>query len=222
LKPRAYLSIFGVVATALISGYLLWEMMVEGSSLGQMGLLGVLVSSMLSHLTVVARDMFVPLFLPLTRSYHPLVLGAAAGVGGAIGEVTTYALGWGVAESLEGQSEAEDRIARWVQRYGLWAVLLVSLTPLPDTPIVILAGSRKLPFKKLLIVEILGKTALYSLGAVVGGLVFTGLESSLGSYVASALMVVVSLVFCILVTYKPSRDLIFGWMEHLIPGFSSE
>jgi membrane protein YqaA with SNARE-associated domain len=179
-------------------------------------LAGVFAASMLSHLTVVARDMFIPLFLPLASVYHPVVLGSAAGTGAAIGEVTTYFLGWGVAESMETMSETEDKIAEWIKRYGLGAVFIVALTPLPDTPIVILAGSRKLSFRRLLAVEILGKSMLYSVGAVVGGVVYGGLESSLGTFVASGLMVVGSLVFCVVVTWKPSRDWIFGWVEKLM------
>ena len=217
VKRRAIYSIIGVIAVALISGWLLWKLMIQGDSLGQLGLIGVGLAAMLSHLTVVARDMFVPLFLPLASVYHPVILGTFAGTGAAIGEVTTYFLGWGVAESLEPLSESEDRIARWVNKYGLWAVLLVALTPLPDTPIVILAGSRKLPFGKLTIVEILGKSTLYSVGALMGGLVYSGLENTIGSMLASVLMVVGSLIFSIAVTWKPTRDLIFGWMEKLIP-----
>ena len=217
MNRRGWFSVLAVAAVAVISGLLLWRLMNDGGSLGQLGLVGVFVASMLSHLTVVARDMFVPLFLPLASVYHPLVLGAAAGCGGAIGELTTYFLGWGVAESVGPASEAEDRVARWIRRYGLWAVLLVSMTPLPDTPIVLLAGSRRLPFRGLLAVELVGKTALYSVGAVVGGLVYTGLEGTLGGLTASGLMVVGSLLFCIAVTWRPSRDLIFGWLERLVP-----
>jgi membrane protein YqaA with SNARE-associated domain len=216
MNRRGWMSILGVVAVALISGTLLWRLMVQGETLGRLGLAGVFAASMLSHLTVVARDMFVPLFIPLAPVYHPVVLGSAAGAGAAIGEVTTYFLGWGVAESMETMSGTEDKIAEWIKRYGLWAVFLVALTPLPDTPIVILAGSRKLPFRRLLAVEVLGKSALYSVGAVVGGVVYGGLESSLGAFVASGLMVVASLVFCVAVTWKPSRDWIFGWMERII------
>jgi membrane protein YqaA with SNARE-associated domain len=175
MNKRGWASIIGVVAVALISGVLLWRLMVQGEALGRLGLLGVFVAAMLSHLTVVARDMFVPLFLPLASVYHPIVLGSAAGTGAAVGEVTTYFLGWGVAESMESMTGAEDKIAEWIKRYGLWAVLLVALTPLPDTPIVILAGSRKLPFRRLLAVEVLGKSALYSVGAVVGGLLYGSL-----------------------------------------------
>lgn len=217
MKIRAYASIFGVVATAALSGVLLWRFMLGGGSLGEMGLIGVFFASMLSHLTVVARDMFIPLFLPLTSVYHPIVLGAFAGIGGALGEVTTYALGWGVTESIDKRTTTDDKISRWIKRYGLWAVILVSMTPLPDTPIVILAGSRRLPFRKLLAVELIGKTILYSIGAVVGGLVFYGLETSLGGFAASILMVAGSLVFTIAVTWPPSRDWIFELVGRLIP-----
>jgi membrane protein YqaA with SNARE-associated domain len=216
MNRRGWVSILGVVVVALISGGLLWRLMVQGEALGRLGLVGVFVASMLSHLTVVARDMFIPLFLPLASVYHPVVLGSTAGTGAAIGEVTTYFLGWGVAESMEELSGTEDKIANWINKYGLWAVLLVAMTPLPDTPIVILAGSRKLPFRRLLAVELAGKSALYSVGAVVGGAVYGGLESTLGTVVASGLVVVGSLVFCVAVTWKPSRDWIFGLMEKLV------
>jgi membrane protein YqaA with SNARE-associated domain len=217
LKKQAIFSIIGVVIVALISGSLLWRLMVRGDNLGRLGLLGVFLAAMLSHLTIVARDMFIPLFLPLASVYHPVVLGTAAGTGAAIGEVTTYFLGWGIAESIDNPTESEDRLARWINKYGLWAVLLVALTPLPDTPIVILAGSRKLPFSKLTIVEILGKSTLYSIAAFMGGLVYSGLEDTVGTVIASIFIVVASLVFSIAVTWKPSRDLIFGWMEKLVP-----
>ena len=211
------ISIIGVIAVALLSGGLLYRLMIQGDSLGNMGLLGVLIAAMLSHLTVVARDLFIPLFLPLASVYNPVILGIAAGTGAAIGEITTYFLGWGVAESMEPLSDSEDRIARWINKYGLWAVLIVAMTPLPDTPIVILAGSRKLPFGKLAIVEVLGKSTLYSVGAMMGGLVYGGLENTIGAVLASVLLVVGSLIFSIAVTWKPSRDLIFGWFEKLVP-----
>jgi len=217
MKKQAILSIGGVIVVALLSGVLLWRLMVQGGSLGQLGLIGMFIAAMLSHLTVVARDMFIPLFLPLASVYHPVVLGTFAGTGAAIGEVTTYLLGWGVAESMAAPNEAEDKIARWINKYGLWAVLLVALTPLPDTPIVILAGSKKLPFGKLAIVEVVGKSTLYSVAAIMGGMVYGGLEDAVGSVFASSLMVVASLVFSVAVTWKPSHDIIFGWLEGLVP-----
>jgi membrane protein YqaA with SNARE-associated domain len=215
LRRRALISITAVVLTAVISTIVLWRWTADPDSLGQIGLGSVFIVSLVSHLTVVARDMFVPVYLPLASIYHPLLLGSAAGSGAALGELTTYLLGWGVAESLEDSSGEESRLARWIRRYGLWAVLLVSATPLPDTPIILLAGSSRLPLGKLLVVEIVGKTVLYSLGAAVGGFIFMGLFGAVGGLWASVLMVLGSLVFCVLVTWKKSRDLIFGWFESL-------
>jgi hypothetical protein len=56
---------------------------------------------------------------------------------------------------------------------------------------------------------------LYTLGAVIGGIVFTSLTGSVGGMTASFVMVGGSLIFSILVTWKKSRDLIFGWFERL-------
>lgn len=215
MRRKAILSISGVIFVAAVSIYVLWRWTADPESLGQIGLGSILVVSMVSHLTVVARDMFIPMYLPLASVYNPLVLGASAGIGAAIGEVTTYLLGWGVAESLTEQGVEDNRLARWIKQYGLWAVLLVAVTPLPDTPIVLLAGSNKLPFAKLFAVECIGKTILYTLGAIVGGFVFTGLTGAVGGWMASMLMVVGSIVFCVLVTWKKSRDMIFGWFESL-------
>ena len=209
------MSLVAVAAVAALSGTILWRWTTNPETLGQFGLAGIFIASMLSHLTVVARDMFVPMFLPLASVYNPLVLGASAGVGAAVGEITTYFLGWGVAETIQENQHEDNRLTRWIRRYGLWAVLLVALTPLPDTPIVLLAGSNKLPFGKLFVVECIGKTALYSVAAVVGGVVFIGLTGAMGDITASILMVAASLLFCILVTWKKSRDLIFGWFERL-------
>jgi membrane protein YqaA with SNARE-associated domain len=216
MNRRGWFSILAVLVIALLSGFILWKLIYESHSLGNLGLIGVFIASLLSHLTVVARDAFFPLFISLAKTYHPIILGAFAGIGGAIGEVTTYFLGWGVSESMD-FSNTEDRIARWISKYGLWAVLLVAMTPLPDTPVVLLAGTRKLPFKRLLFVEILGKTTLYSFGAIIGGFVYIGLEDLMGHVLASLLVVFGSLVFSIIVTWRPSRDWIFGFIEKFFP-----
>jgi membrane protein YqaA with SNARE-associated domain len=191
-------------------------MLFGGEDITSLGLGGIFLASMLSHLTMVARDLFVPLFIPLTALYHPVLLGFSAGVGGAIGDVSAYALGWGVSESLEGKNKTEDLVDRWVSKYGLWAILVVAATPLPDLPIVMLAGSRRLPLKKLLVIEAAGKTALYSVGAFFGGRVFEVLIGAVGSLTASALLVVASIAFTFLITWGPSRDYIFGLIEKFV------
>lgn len=218
MRRRAVIGILGVSATAVLSALVLWRSMVDPDSLGRLGLIGVFVASLLGHLTVVAKDMFLPMYLSLTSTYHPGALGLAAGTGVALGEVATYILGWGIAESVEDERiKTENRLADWIRRYGLWAVLLVASTLLPDTPIVLIAGSNRLPFKKLLVAELLGKTTLYSVGAAFGGFVFNGLVGVFGSLATSLFTVAVSILFCIGITWERSRELILGWFDSLLP-----
>lgn len=219
LNKRAYLTITGVTVTALVSGYLLLLLFTDNTRLEAMGLGGIFAASLLSHATMVARDIFVPLFLALTPFYHPVILGVSAGIGGAVGDIIPYLLGLGVAETVEDKgSRAEDLVGRWIKKYGLWAVLIVAMTPLPDLPVIMLAGTRRLSFAKLLLLEATGKTVLYSIGAFVGGRVFELLIGVVGSWVASIGMVTASILFSIALTWPPSRDWLFGILDRLIPG----
>ena len=219
MNKRAYLTITGVSVTALVSGYLLLLLFTNNTRLEAMGLGGIFAASLLSHATMVARDIFVPLFLALTPFYHPVILGVSAGIGGAVGDIIPYLLGLGVAETVEDKgSRAEDLVGRWIKKYGLWAVIIVAMTPLPDLPVIMLAGTRRLPFAKLVLLEATGKTVLYSIGAFVGGRVFELLIGVVGSWVASIGMVVASIIFSIALTWPPSRDWLFGVLDRLIPG----
>lgn len=212
MERRALISVVIIVSVAALSSLLFYEMAIAHNTLGELGLLGIFLASLLSHLTVVARDMFVPLFLPLTPLYSPLLLGAIAGWGGALGEVTTYYFGWGISEAV-GEDEESDGVADWIRRYGLLAILLVAATPLPDTPLILLAGSSRLSLPKLLFVEGVGKTLLYILGALLGGVLFKGMTGLLGSLVASAVIVVASTIFCLLASWKRGREAVLRWVK---------
>lgn len=203
---------------SVISGVIVWQLLFGGGDVTQFGLGGIFLVSLLSHATMVARDIFVPLFLALSRLYNPLFLGAAAGIGGAIGDLVPYVLGFGLAETVSSgvKSKAEETISRWINRYGLWAILLVAMTPLPDMPVIMLAGTRRLPFKKLLLIEAFGKTILYTVAAYVGGTIFDLLIGAVGGLYAQGLVVVGSIIFCIVLTWPPSRDVLFGFVERLI------
>jgi membrane protein YqaA with SNARE-associated domain len=218
MNKRAILTIGGVAATALVSGYLLLLLFTDSARLVEMGLGGIFAASMLSHATMVARDIFVPAFLALTPLYNPIILGTSAGLGGAVGDIIPYLLGLGVAETVEKTgSKSEALVDKWIKKYGLWAVLVVAMTPLPDLPVVMLAGTRRLPLMKLLAIEAAGKTVLYSVGAYVGGWVFELLIGMVGSWLASVGIVVASIVFSVALTWPPSRDWLFGFLDRLIP-----
>ncbi|MBS7620285.1 VTT domain-containing protein [Candidatus Bathyarchaeota archaeon] len=215
-KIRGYIGIVGAFSVATISSIVLWKTVIDDSSLGEFGLLGVFLAAVFSHTTIVLKDLFMPLFLSLTRVYNPILIGIVTGWGGAIGDAAAYFLGWGVSEAVDGR-DREDRLSLWIKKYGLWAILLFSITPIPDTPIVILAGSNRISFKKILIIQGIGKMILYSMGAVVGGLLYTELIASVGRIYASVLIVALSLLLCILLSWKKSREKILAELEKLIP-----
>lgn len=215
MERRALITLSAAVAVAVLSAFILYETMFASRRLGELGLLGIFSASLLSHLTVVGRDLFVPLYLPLTIIYNPLLLGSFAGWGGAIGEVATYFLGLGVGEAVDKRSRG-SQVSRWIDRYGLAAILIVAASPLPDTPIVLLAGSARFPVWKLLVVEGIGKTAWYSLGAFLGGFLFVSASDVLGDILTSALVVAASVLFCVIVVLPRTRDRVLEAVKRLL------
>ena len=221
MNPKSTLIFGGVTIAVLVSGFFLWFVITDPSKVQSMGIIAIFLVSMMSHATMVARDVFIPLFFALTPLYNPILLGAAAGLGGALGDLIPYLLGLGISEILvQKTSKTEDLISKWVNKYGLWVIVIVAMTPLPDLPILILAGTRRLPFKKLLVIEAFGKTILYSIGAYIGGWVFELLIGTVGGFYANIILVVFSIVFSLLLTWPPSRDWLFMLLDRYLPSAS--
>lgn len=221
LNPKSTLIFSGVTIAVLVSGFFLWLVITDPSRVQGMGIIAIFLVSMMSHATMVARDVFIPLFFALAPLYNPILLGAAAGLGGAFGDLIPYLLGLGISEILvQKTSKTEDLISKWVNKYGLWVIVIVAMTPLPDLPILMLAGTRRLPFRKLLVIEAFGKTVLYSVGAYVGGWVFELLIGTVGGFYANIILVVFSVVFSLLLTWPPSRDWLFMFLDRYLPSVS--
>jgi len=212
LNRKALLNISAAILTAAISGAILYQILFVGRTLEEEGLLGIFLASMFSHLTVVGRDLFTPAFITLIKNYHPALLGLSAGVGGAIGEVAAYYWGLSIREALQGSDE-KNIIYRWIEKYGLLIVLLVAASPLPDVPIALLAGSARFSLKKFLLVEAIGKSIYYSIGASVGGYVFQSLTGIIDEWLLSLLVVLSSIIICVTISWGKTRDKIIGVFE---------
>lgn len=215
MKRRALLSLSAALVAAVISGVILYKTIIANETLGEAGLPGIFLASMLSHLTVVGRGIFGPTFLSLTPVYHAVVLGAFAGWGGAVGEVTSYYLGMGIGEAVEGGKG--NGVRKWIDRYGLLTILFLAATPLPDTPIILLAGSSRFPVSKILLVEGVGKTILYSVSAVFGGFLFMSLTDLIGELLTSLLIVAGSAAFCVIVSWGRTRNGLLRLKKKIIP-----
>jgi membrane protein YqaA with SNARE-associated domain len=209
LRVKDLLSLLGVAAAVFLSALMLLGTLSSNALLGDYGLVGIFVMALLSHLTIIARGLFLPSFLSLTQLHNPLPLGLAAGLGGGIGEMITYYWGLGIKKtltSINSINERDDSLPKWAERYGLIVALLFASSPLPDTPIMLLAGALRFPPHKILMIQLAGKTILYSIGASIGGFIFMELKSATEEITASIIVLVASITLTIIISWSKSRE----------------
>jgi len=126
----------------------------------------------------------VPYLLPIvlmSKTLDPLLLGVLAGVGGAIGKLTSYGLGRFSRRLLsEERRKKMTYLGNAIGKYGALAVFLFALTPLPDDVIYIPVGLTGLNLAKFMIANMLGKIVLSWIVAYTGRLYFDIAELVLG------------------------------------------
>jgi membrane protein YqaA with SNARE-associated domain len=99
------------------------------------------------------------------------MVGIAAGLGAALGELTGFLAGYGSRVVIE---EHPNRFVRalepWVRRYGFCAVLLLAAIPNPVFDAVgILAGALSLPAWKFFLAAAIGNCIKATYVAMLGG-----------------------------------------------------
>lgn len=145
---------------------------------------GYLGAFMISVLGSLVPFLPVPYLIPIVlmaKILDPLILGVAAGVGGALGKITSYLLGrFGRRFLSEERRRRMSILGRAVEKYGVAAVFLFALTPLPDDVIYIPVGLTGLSAIKFMIANMMGKIILSWIVAYVGRLYFDLAELFLG------------------------------------------
>ncbi|MEN2975398.1 MAG: VTT domain-containing protein [Candidatus Caldarchaeales archaeon] len=104
----------------------------------------------------------------LADRFNPLILGLLAGLGGALGKITSYLLGRFGRRIFNTKDRKVSFMARMIGKYGALAVFLFALTPLPDDIIYIPVGFARLNFLKFMIANTLGKIFLSIIVAYLG------------------------------------------------------
>ncbi|RLG00688.1 MAG: hypothetical protein DRN47_00905 [Candidatus Wolframiiraptor sp.] len=118
----------------------------------------------------------VPYLMPIVlmaKTLDPLLLGVVAGVGGAVGKLTSYGLGR-VGRRFLGEERRKKMtvLGKAIGKYGALAVFLFALTPLPDDVIYIPVGLTGLNIAKFMLANMLGKIVLSWIVAYTGRLYF--------------------------------------------------
>ena len=184
-----------------------------------LGLLGVFLASFIGHFSIILKDiLFIPIFLSVSSFCDPLSLGLVGGLGGGLGELGAYLIGRGVGK-LTVNKQNESTIPNWVKKLGLFSVLIFSITPIPDTPVLMLLGSVHFPILAVLALEIVGKIFLYTSMAVAGGILYSSVSGILPAPWDSVIIALVSLGLSVIITWKKTRTRIFRFTQEIINRF---
>jgi membrane protein DedA with SNARE-associated domain len=104
----------------------------------------------------------------------PIILGIAAGIGGAIGKSVIYLLGFEGSKIIitEEKRKQIEKFKEMLGKYGAIAVFFATVTPSPDDIVIIPLGLVRYSFIKFFIATALGKILL-SIAVALFGKYFT-------------------------------------------------
>jgi uncharacterized membrane protein YdjX (TVP38/TMEM64 family) len=123
----------------------------------QYGYVGIFLVAMLANATVLLPAPGVAIIYAMGSVFNPLWVGLVAGTGGALGELSGYLAGFSGQAVIE-RGDIYNRIHPWVEKYGGWAVLVLSAIPNPFFDIAgVAAGMVKMPVRTFLISTWIGQ-----------------------------------------------------------------
>lgn len=100
--------------------------------------------------------------------FNPFWIGAAAGLGATLGELSGYGAGFS-GQALIERTPLYERLHAWTERYGILTILLLAIQPLPIFDLAgVAAGSLKMPLPKFLLATLVGKLIKMWIAAYAG------------------------------------------------------
>lgn len=142
-----------VLAVLLVIGISIWIYSIRDrvQEFAAWGYPGIFLIALLANATVFLPAPGVAVVFAMGHIFNPLLVGLAAGTGGALGELSGYLAGFGGQAVVE-RTEVYQRILPWVQKYGGWAILVLSAIPNPFFDLAgLAAGVSKMPMLRFLL-----------------------------------------------------------------------
>ncbi len=112
---------------------------------------GIFLVALMANATVFLPAPGVAVVFAMGSVFNPIGVALAAGTGGAIGELSGYLAGFSGQAVVE-RTHVYERISPWIEKYGGWAILILSAIPNPFFDIAgVAAGIAKMkPWRFLL------------------------------------------------------------------------
>ena len=153
-KMKVFLMVFLSVLAAVST--IIFRDVIAG--LGSWGYLGAFIISLISSATILLPAPGGAAVVLMGRDFNPYLLGAASGVGFALGSVTAYYMGMQATNTF-----ATNRFLRWsgnaMERYGPPIIFIFNLIPvLPMDFVGLTAGATRYPLIKYLWVATMANT----------------------------------------------------------------
>jgi len=183
----------------------------------QYGYLGIFLLSLIGALSVVFPIPYTIVIYLMGSFLDPLLIAVSGGLGSALGELSGYVLGY-YGRMLIGEERRRkmDYMLKIFDRYGVAAIFLFALTPLPDDLLIIPLGIMRYNPVKLLIPCVLGKT-LMCLILALGGRFSIGLIRSLfggeGGWAATLVTIMLLMGAIILMLKIDWEEIFFKYVE---------
>jgi membrane protein DedA with SNARE-associated domain len=129
---------------------------------------GIFLVMLMANATVIIPAPGVAVVFAMGSFLNPILIGLAAGTGGAIGELSGYLAGFSGQAIIE-NTKTYNRVLPWVQKYGVWAILVLAAFPNPFFDLAgIAAGIAKIPVWKFLLFCWIGQLIKMTMFAYAG------------------------------------------------------
>ncbi len=132
------------------------------------GYAGIFLIALMANATVLLPAPGVAIVYAMGAVFNPFGVGLAAGTGGALGELSGYLAGFSGQAVIE-RSDIYNRFKPWVDKYGGWAILILSAIPNPFFDVAgIAAGIAKMPLRTFLFFTWIGQLIKMTSFAIAG------------------------------------------------------
>ncbi len=164
------------IAAALIIGAVVLIFSERVSGFGELGYIGAFVISLLGSATILIPVPGWAVVAALSKTLDPLLLGIVAGAGSALGEMTAYLFGNGIAQIvLEKRKEEFEKYRMWIRENDFWAIFVLSFLPNPLFDIAgLAAGASKVHWLRFLAFCALGRILRFILFGYAGSIILNG------------------------------------------------
>jgi membrane protein YqaA with SNARE-associated domain len=165
------------------------------------GYLGIFISVAITSATIILPIPGYVTVLFAGPFLNPYIVALVAGLGAAIGEITSYLLGLGGRKIIGDRNELHMAQVIY-RRYGVWTIYLFAATPLPFDIIGIICGALEVNLKTFFLLTFAGKVTLYVILAETGTQFFEAISGIIqGEFNPYTIVFLVIALACIIIPF---------------------